>query len=188
MTIGHWPINQPFSKFTLGFGSGFPRLIHGLEKKLRRVCNLDCLITHKIRIFCIYKLAFSDFCHLIHFCDSQFSIIKWCFVIIPFSFSLNKDKEMSSETAVFNETLPFPSFHLKMYLFFSPKEWRWSRLRLSSQANRWRGNQSNLENPSNLNNSTDDNDCQDEDDDDLKGTFASSHTNLPNWTHLSKEA
>ena len=122
MTIGHWPINQSFSKFTLGFGSGFPRLIHGLEKKLRRVCNLDCLITHKIRIFCIYKLAFSDFRHLIHFCDSQFSIIKRCFVIIPFSFSLNKDKEMSSETAVFNETLPFPSFHLKNCIcFFPPK-------------------------------------------------------------------
>ena len=123
MTIGHWPINQSFSKFTLGFGSGFPRLIHGLEKKLRRVCNLDCLITHKIRIFCIYKLAFSDFCHLIHFCDSQFSIIKWCFVIIPFSFSLNKDKEMSSETAVFNETfIALPLFPSKRCICFFPQK------------------------------------------------------------------
>ena len=75
----------------------------------------------------------------------------------------------------------------------------WSQLRLSSQANRGGGNQSNLANPSNLldwthhddavdedddDDDNDDDEDVDEDDDDVEGNLA----NLANWTHPSETA
>ena len=67
----------------------------------------------------------------------------------------------------------------------------WSQLRLSSQANRPGGNQSNLAKPSNLPDWThDDGDDDDDEDeyedieDDDEGNFA----NLENWTHPSETA
>ena len=71
----------------------------------------------------------------------------------------------------------------------------WSQLRLSSQANRPGGNQSNLSNPSNLPDWTHDDNGEDRDrddydhddddvdeDDDDEGNFP----NLENWTHPSE--
>ena len=69
----------------------------------------------------------------------------------------------------------------------------WSQLRLSSQANRPGGNQSNLANPSNLPDWTHDDDEDDDDDDDDEeyddddddeGNLA----NLANWSHPSETA